>query len=88
MTARCNVMFEAGAAMGGCYIGTMRVVGRGLFQRDLEIKEASECMQGICDCASLLTTSSSKRILIGNNGCMTVRQRRRWRSPWWWCTRV
>ena len=35
------VMFEVGAVMGSYYMGTMRVVGQE-FQRDLEIKEASE----------------------------------------------
>jgi len=39
MTVRCNVMFEVGTVMvmGSCYMGTMRVVGWGLFQRDLEM---------------------------------------------------
>jgi len=41
MTVRCNVMFEVGTVMGSYYMGTMRVVRRE-FQRDLEIKEASE----------------------------------------------
>ena len=47
---RCNVLFEIGAVMGSCYMGTMRVVGQELFQRDLEITEASECKKYVTIC--------------------------------------